>query len=58
MLEHQPAAQRKLEEVKGQIAESCASARRPRSRSRTGKAKLEQLRKGEDAGVKWSAPRA
>ena len=35
----------------------CAAARRPRSRSRKATAKLEQLRKGEDAGVKWGAPR-
>src|SRR5262249_5968104 len=58
VVEHQPAAQRKLEEIKDQIAallqrqEAAALARKD------GEAKLEALRKGGDAaGVKWSAPR-
>jgi peptidyl-prolyl cis-trans isomerase D len=57
VLEHQPAAQRKLEEVKGEIAEMLRNREASALALKEGNAKLEQLRKGQDAGVKWGAPR-
>ena len=57
VLEHQPAAQRSLEEVKGQIAAELRQREASALALKDGQAKLEKLRKGEDAGVKWSAPR-
>jgi len=57
VVEHQPAAQRKLEEVKGEIAELLRSREASALALKDGSAKLEALRKGQDAGVKWSAPR-
>jgi peptidyl-prolyl cis-trans isomerase D len=57
VVEHQPAAQRKLEEVKGDIAEMLRTREASALALKDGSAKLEALRKGQDAGVKWSAPR-
>jgi peptidyl-prolyl cis-trans isomerase D len=57
VLEHQPAAQRAFDEVKGEIAEQLRRREASALALKEGQAKLEQLRKGEDAGVKWSAPR-
>ena len=57
VLEHQPPAQRKLEEVKGEITELLRNREASALALKEGTAKLEQLRKGEDAGVKWGAPR-
>jgi peptidyl-prolyl cis-trans isomerase D len=57
VLEHQPAAQRKLEEVKGEITEMLRNREASALALKEGNAKLEQLRKGQDAGVKWGAPR-
>jgi peptidyl-prolyl cis-trans isomerase D len=57
VLEHQPAAQRSFEEVKGQIAAELRQREASALALKDGQAKLEKLRKGEDAGVKWSAPR-
>jgi len=57
VVEHQPAAQRKLEEVKGDIAETLRNREASALALKDGSAKLEALRKGQDAGVKWSAPR-
>ncbi|HEV2430660.1 MAG TPA: SurA N-terminal domain-containing protein [Burkholderiales bacterium] len=57
VLEHQPAAQRSLEEVKGQIAAELRQREASALALKDGQAKLEKLRKGEEAGVKWSAPR-
>jgi peptidyl-prolyl cis-trans isomerase D len=57
VLEHQPAAQRSFEEVKGQIAAELHQREASALALKDGQAKLEKLRKGEDAGVKWSAPR-
>ena len=55
MLEHQPAAQRKLEEVKGEITEMLRSREASALALKDGNAKLEQLRKGQDAGVQMGA---
>lgn len=57
VLEHQPAAQRKLEEVKGDISALLRNREASALALKEGMAKLEQLRKGQDAGVKWGAPR-
>jgi peptidyl-prolyl cis-trans isomerase D len=55
VLEHEPAAQRKLEEVKDDIAAMLRRQEAAELARKEGAAKLEQLRKGEPAGVKWSA---
>jgi peptidyl-prolyl cis-trans isomerase D len=55
--EHQPATQRKFEEVKDDIAKMLARQEAAELARKEGAAKLEQLRKGENAGVKWSAPK-
>ena len=47
MLEHQPAAQRKLEEVKGEITEMLRNREASALALKDGSAKLEQLRKGD-----------
>jgi peptidyl-prolyl cis-trans isomerase D len=57
VLEHQPAAQRSFDEVKGEIAGELRQREASALALKDGQAKLEKLRKGEDAGVKWSAPR-
>ncbi len=57
VLEHQPAAQRKLDEVKAEITELLRNREASALALKEGTAKLEQLRKGQDAGVKWGAPR-
>jgi peptidyl-prolyl cis-trans isomerase D len=57
VLEHQPAAQRSYDEMKGEIAEMLRQREASALALKEGTAKLEQLRKGTDAGVKWSAPR-
>ncbi len=57
VLEHQPAAQRKLEEVKNDIAELLRRRQAAELAQKEGAAKLEQLRKGADAGIKWGAPK-
>jgi peptidyl-prolyl cis-trans isomerase D len=57
VLEHQPAAQRSYEDMKNEIAEQLRRREASALALKDGQAKLEKLRKGEDAGVKWSAPR-
>src|SRR5688572_19595573 len=57
VLEHQPAAQRAFEEVKGEIVELLRRREASALALKDGTAKLEKLRKGEDAGVKFGAPR-
>jgi peptidyl-prolyl cis-trans isomerase D len=57
VLEYQPAAQRSYDEMKGEIAEMLRQREASALALKEGVAKLEQLRKGGDAGVKWSAPR-
>jgi peptidyl-prolyl cis-trans isomerase D len=57
VLEHQPAAQRKLDEVKNEIAALLQRQEAAELARKDGEAKLEQLRKGGTAaGVKWGAP--
>ena len=57
VLEHQPAAQRGFDEVKGEITELLRRREASALALKDGTAKLEKLRKGEDAGVKWGPTR-
>ena len=57
VVEHQPAAQRKFEEVKDQIAEQLRRREAVTLAEKEGMAKLEQLKKGENASVTWGAPK-
>ena len=57
VVEHQPAAQRKLEEVKNDIGQMLRNREASALALKDGSAKLEALRKGQDAGVKFGAPR-
>jgi peptidyl-prolyl cis-trans isomerase D len=55
--DHQPAAQRKFEEVRAEIVEMLRRREAAELARKEGAAKLEQLRKGADAGVKWGPAR-
>ena len=57
VVEYQPAAQRSFDQVKGEITGLLRQREAAALAEKDGAAKLEQLRKGGDAGVKWSAPR-
>jgi peptidyl-prolyl cis-trans isomerase D len=57
VIEHQPAAQRKFEEVRGEIADLLRRREAAELARKDGAAKLEKLRQGADAGVKWSNPK-
>ena len=58
VLEHQPAAQKKFEDVRGEIEQALRRAEAAKLAQREGEAKLATLRKGGDAGLKWGAPKA
>lgn len=55
--EHRPAAQRKFEEVRGEIETLLRRQEAARLAREEGAAKLAELAQGGDAGLKWSAPR-
>lgn len=57
VVEYQPATQRKFEEVKNEIAETLKKREAAEAAQKDGAAKLEALRKGTDAGIKWGAAR-
>lgn len=57
VVEHQPASQRSFDDVKKNIADRLLRQQTVELAQKDGEAKLEQLRKGADAGVKWGAPR-
>lgn len=57
VIEHQAASQRKFEEVKDQIADMLRRREAVQLAEKDGQAKLEQLKKGEDASVTWGAPK-
>jgi peptidyl-prolyl cis-trans isomerase D len=57
VLEHQPASQRKYEEVKSEIGEMLRRREALRLAEQDGTAKLEQLKKGENPALTWSASR-
>jgi len=58
VLEHQPAAQKKFEDVRGEIEQALRRAEAAKLAQQEGEAKLAELRKGGDAGLKWGAPKA
>ncbi len=58
VLEHQPASQKKFEEVRGEIEQSLRRAEAARLAHKEGEAKLAALRKGGEAGIKWPLPKA
>lgn len=55
---HEPAAQRKFEEVRAQIEQLVQRQEAAKLAQREGAAKLAQLDARADAGLKWSAPQA
>jgi peptidyl-prolyl cis-trans isomerase D len=55
VLEHQPAAQRKLEEVSAEIEKKLRLREAAKLAQKEGAAKLAALRKGEGASVTWGA---
>src|SRR3954466_9472486 len=57
VVEHQPAAQRKFEDVKNDIAETLRGREAFKLAEQEGTATLEKLRKGEDVQLAWSAPK-
>jgi len=57
VVEHQPAAQRGFDEVKKDIAEKLRRQQSVELAQKDGAARLAELLKGADAGLKWSAPR-
>jgi len=56
VVEHQPAAQRKFEEVKDEIAQTLRRREAVAAAQKDGTAKLEELKKGANP-VTWSAPK-
>lgn len=58
VVEYKPAAQRGFDEVKGEIADLLRRRTAAGLAQKDGVAKLEALRKGQDPGLKWSAPRS
>ena len=56
VIEHEPAKQRPLEEVQAQIVTGLTQQKAAELAKQEGEALLEKLRKGEDAGLTWSAP--
>jgi peptidyl-prolyl cis-trans isomerase D len=57
VVEHQPAAQRSLDEVKQELSETLRRREAAVLAQKDGMARLDQLRKGSPAGLTWSAPR-
>jgi peptidyl-prolyl cis-trans isomerase D len=57
VIEHQPAAQRSFDDMKGEIAELLRRREASALALKEGVAKLDQLRKGSEAGIKFAAPR-
>jgi len=55
--EHQAAAQRGFDQVKAEIAEKLKRRQAAELARKEGEAKLAELRKGGDAGLKWSTPK-
>lgn len=57
VLEHQPATQRKFEDVRADIEKKLRLREAAKLAQKDGAAKLEALRKGENVSVSWSATR-
>ena len=58
VVEHQPAKQREFKEVKDEIVELLRGRKASELAYKDGVAKLERLKKGEDAGVTWGPAKA
>lgn len=58
VVEHQPATQKKLEEVRADIEKHLRAEEAARLAQQAGEAKLAALRNGADAGVAWGAAKA
>lgn len=58
VLEHQPETQRTLEAVRAEIEQKLRAEEAARLARQAGEEKLAVLRKGGDAGLAWSAPKA
>src|SRR5688572_685060 len=58
VVEHQPAKQREFREVKDEIIELLRARKASELAYKDGVAKLERLKKGEDAGVTWGPTKA
>jgi peptidyl-prolyl cis-trans isomerase D len=57
VVEHEPAAQRKFEDVRAEITELLRRREAAELARKEGAAKLGELRQGADAGLKWGQPR-
>jgi peptidyl-prolyl cis-trans isomerase D len=57
VVEHQPAAQRSLDEVRKDLAEMLRQREALTLAQKDGMAKIERLRQGDAAGLTWGAPR-
>jgi peptidyl-prolyl cis-trans isomerase D len=57
VVEHEPAAQRKFEDVRADITELLRRREAAELARKEGAAKLAELRQGADAGLKWVEPR-
>lgn len=57
VLEHRPAAQRKFEEVRGEIESALRRREAAKLAKSDGEARLARIQKAEDAGLKWGPPR-
>ena len=58
VLEHQPALQRKFDEVRGEIEQRLRAQEAAQLARKAAEAKLAELAKGGDAGLAWSAAKA
>ena len=58
VVEHQPATQKKLDEVRADIERRLRTDEAVRLAQQAGEAKLAELRKGGDAGLGWGAAKA
>jgi peptidyl-prolyl cis-trans isomerase D len=55
--EHAPATQRKFDEVRAEVEQKLRRAEAAKRAKQEGEARLAELRKGADAGLKWSVPK-
>jgi peptidyl-prolyl cis-trans isomerase D len=58
VLEHQPAAQKKFEDVRAAIEQHLRRTEATKLAQKEGEARLAALRKGADAGLKWEPAKA
>jgi peptidyl-prolyl cis-trans isomerase D len=58
VIEHQPASQRGFQEVRAAIEQNLRAAEAAKLAQKDGEARLAALRKGADAGIRWSPPKA